>query len=270
MVEQTAPKNEAHHPNCFQNREAPIPDDLPDDLCDCRILWMLAVSGARERADSAEAELAKVKRGAKELGRILHRTLTDALDASGRHDAIDEDGDGDWGVVWETLAELRPRAEAAEAIVRRVEGLADRLDARFLHEDADAIRRALAPPPEVPSRCLGVRIDGPMSAMICDEDGWVRSGTFHWGTDYKCTGSVHPPLDSRSWPGREIRCANPIHNVTETAGVWFPATLAGPTPDDSPCPNCGGDRLRPNFTGDNGLCHVGGRPYGTPPSDGNL
>ena len=61
------------------------------------------------------AELERTKRGARELGRILDRTLRDALDASGRHDAIEEDGDGDWGVVWETLAELRPRAEKAEA-----------------------------------------------------------------------------------------------------------------------------------------------------------
>lgn len=28
--------------------------------------------------------------------------------------------------------------------------------------------------------------------------------------------------------------------------------------DTQPCPHCGGDRLRPNFTGDNGVCHVGG------------
>lgn len=40
------------------------------------------------------------------------------------------------------------RAERAEATVRRVEALADRLDARFLHEDADAIRRVLAEPTE--------------------------------------------------------------------------------------------------------------------------
>ena len=36
------------------------------------------------------------------------------------------------------------RANAAEDTIRRIEALADRLDARFLHEDADAIRRVLA------------------------------------------------------------------------------------------------------------------------------
>ena len=59
----------------------------------------------------------RLKRGGTELGRILDRALTMALDASGCHDVIEKDGDGDWEVVWETLAGLRPRAEAAEAEV---------------------------------------------------------------------------------------------------------------------------------------------------------
>ena len=42
----------------------------------------------------------------------------------------------------------RKKADAAEATIRRVEELADRLDARFLHEDADAIRRMLSRPEE--------------------------------------------------------------------------------------------------------------------------
>lgn len=28
-----------HHPNCYQNTS--VPDDLPDDLCDCRVLWAI-------------------------------------------------------------------------------------------------------------------------------------------------------------------------------------------------------------------------------------
>lgn len=28
-----------HHPNCYQNTG--VPDDLPDDLCDCRILRVI-------------------------------------------------------------------------------------------------------------------------------------------------------------------------------------------------------------------------------------
>lgn len=71
-------------------------------------------------------EIERLRRGGAELGRILDRTLRDALDASGRHDVIGEDGDGDWALVWETLAELRPRAEAAEAEVERLRDLAQR------------------------------------------------------------------------------------------------------------------------------------------------
>ena len=103
-------------------------------------LWLpgptdLAPSFARAVVPLVEAQVAplrdeveRLKRGGKELGRILDRTLRDALDASGRHDAIDVDGDGDWAVVWETLAELRPRAEAAEA---RLDALV--ADLRELH-----------------------------------------------------------------------------------------------------------------------------------------
>lgn len=31
-----------HHPRCYQNTS--IPDDLPDDLCDCRVLRLIAVA----------------------------------------------------------------------------------------------------------------------------------------------------------------------------------------------------------------------------------
>lgn len=68
--------------------------------------------------------------------------------------------------------------------------------------------------------CAGVIVEGTMSAVLCDDEGWVRSGTFHFGTDYKCTGSVHPPLDSLIWPGREVRCTNPIHDVKLKDGVF--------------------------------------------------
>jgi hypothetical protein len=87
---------------------------------------------ADEEQAELRAEVERLRRGGKELGRILDRTLTDALNASGRHDLIGEDGDGDWAVVWETLAELRPRAESAEArldaLVAELRGLADDLE----------------------------------------------------------------------------------------------------------------------------------------------
>jgi hypothetical protein len=96
---------------------------------------VMAVADEERAADRAEIE--RLRSGARELGRILDRSLRDALDASGRHDVIGEDGDGDWAVVWETLAELRPRAEAAEArldaLVADLRGLPESW-ARVVHE----------------------------------------------------------------------------------------------------------------------------------------
>ena len=45
---------------------------------------------------------------------------------------------------------------------------------------------------------------GPVAARLCDEDGTVRRGLFHHGTDYACTGSAHHR-------GARIMCDNPIH-----------------------------------------------------------
>lgn len=39
---------------------------------------------------------------------------------------------------------------------------------------------------------------------LCDDDGIVRSGRFHHGIDYPCTGSAH-------FGGIEIVCASPAH-----------------------------------------------------------
>lgn len=70
--------------------------------------------------DESRAEVAMVRRGARTLGHIVETQGRDALDASGMHHVIGEDGDGDWAVVWEVLAELRPRAEKAEAELDRL------------------------------------------------------------------------------------------------------------------------------------------------------
>ena len=99
----------------------------------------------RARDDDAALEVERVKRGARELGRILDQTLNMALDISGRQDVVDADGDGDWGLVWETLAELRPRAEAAEAEVERLTQIVARRTAHAEQAEADlqALREGL-------------------------------------------------------------------------------------------------------------------------------
>lgn len=43
-----------------------------------------------------------------------------------------------------------------------------------------------------------------MSARLCDDDGIVRSGAMHHGTDYTCTGHAH-------FAGEHIRCSSAGH-----------------------------------------------------------
>jgi hypothetical protein len=87
---------------------------------------------------SLRAEIERLRRGGAELGKIVKWHCDMVLDATGLHDWIDEDGDGDWGAVWENLAELRPRAEAAEAEVERLRDADDRW-----HKMCDALTAEL-------------------------------------------------------------------------------------------------------------------------------
>lgn len=43
-----------------------------------------------------------------------------------------------------------------------------------------------------------------MAVRLCDEDGVVRRGAMHRGTDYPCTGHAH-------FSGEHIICATPVH-----------------------------------------------------------
>lgn len=66
------------------------------------------------------AEIEKLRRAAKTLGKIIDDSLTDVLKATDSHDLIGEDGDGDWMVVFERLMELRPARDVALAEVERL------------------------------------------------------------------------------------------------------------------------------------------------------
>ena len=58
--------------------------------------------------------------------------------------------------------------------------------------------------------------------QLCDDDGIVRSGAMHHGTDYPCTGHAH-------WSGQHIRCTGPSHRTV----AWIAGT------DQRVCGNCG-------------------------------
>lgn len=50
--------------------------------------------------------------------------------------------------------------------------------------------------------CPGVPFD--LGIQLCDDDGIVRKGRFHSGTDYPCTGGAH-------FADKHIRCTSPSH-----------------------------------------------------------
>ena len=60
-----------------------------------------------------QEQVAQLRLGGREMGRYLVHLNGIALDVTGMHDVIDEDGDGDWGAVWDNVAELGVMAKAA-------------------------------------------------------------------------------------------------------------------------------------------------------------
>lgn len=53
---------------------------------------------------------------------------------------------------------------------------------------------------------------------LCDDDGQVRGGAMHHGTDYTCTAHAH-------YAGLHIRCTSPAHE----------APIEALSPDDWTC-----------------------------------
>jgi hypothetical protein len=69
------------------------------------------------------AEVERARRAAQTLGAVVERQCRDVLDATGLHHLIDESGDGDWGLVWERLAELGAERDALAAKVAAIDAL---------------------------------------------------------------------------------------------------------------------------------------------------
>ena len=83
------------------------------------VLWQQNVetaSAAMRERDAANAEVEKLRRGGKELGRIIERQCRDVLNITGLHHLIGPDGDGDWGLVWERLAEMAAAGAEVEKL----------------------------------------------------------------------------------------------------------------------------------------------------------
>lgn len=68
-----------------------------------------------------------------------------------------------------------------------------------------------------------VRFD--LGLALCD-DGVVRGGVMHHGTDYPCTGGAH-------YAGKHIRCTSPAHPaVAADALPERPERIEEPLPED--------------------------------------
>lgn len=85
------------------------------------------IAQARELVPALIAEVERVRGACKTLGKHLDATLTDVKNATDSHDLIGEDGDGDWMLVFERLAELRPARDAARAEVDQLKAQVEAL-----------------------------------------------------------------------------------------------------------------------------------------------
>ncbi len=54
--------------------------------------------------------------------------------------------------------------------------------------------------------------------QLCDDDGMVRRGALHRGTDYPCTSHAH-------YAGMHIRCTGPAHRRGDPVGLAVVTTL---------------------------------------------
>ena len=68
--------------------------------------------GQMDRLNGIADEVARLKRACEDLGDSLVMWMNLAVDVTGSHDCIEEDGDGDWGAVADRMAELATRATA--------------------------------------------------------------------------------------------------------------------------------------------------------------
>src|SRR5688572_9278389 len=91
----------------FDNHETILPEEFSDLL---------------DRVES-------LQRSCQLLGRIIERDGKNLVELTNSQDIIEEDGDGDWEVVWQRAHEMKAHLERAKAQVARVRAMAQDWDA---------------------------------------------------------------------------------------------------------------------------------------------
>lgn len=71
--------------------------------------------GQMERLESIAREVERLRQGAKTLGTTLDFWMSLAAEVTCSQDCIEGDGDGDWAVVAERLAALKPAPPTPES-----------------------------------------------------------------------------------------------------------------------------------------------------------
>jgi hypothetical protein len=79
------------------------------------------VLSLRARVAELEAETASLRDAGKDIGQHIKALNDIALDATGMHDVVGENRDGDWQAVWENVADLGADLRAARKRIAELE-----------------------------------------------------------------------------------------------------------------------------------------------------
>lgn len=131
---------------------------------------------------------------AKAMLSTLNTQCDIALEATGLHDLIPPDGDGDWQCVWESVADLGNRCRSFEQGLRKAQRRVAELEAQLREEGntvgrlQDQLRTACTEGADARARAAELEwfvADLAAHGLRCDLNPTVlNGGTYEWWSDY--------------------------------------------------------------------------------------
>ncbi|MCC3333530.1 hypothetical protein [Nocardia abscessus] len=94
------------------------------------------------RVAELERQVEQAREGGKFLGEAIAELNDIALDATGMHDAIDENRNGDWQAVWENVSDLGERLRAAQRRIADLQAMNSGAEHRIDELESDLVRIA--------------------------------------------------------------------------------------------------------------------------------